>query len=82
MTATFASICGIIVLAFPISMIVEKFAVAQEEVAKAVAAKAQATTSPPNAPGAKKRRIMATANFFRRATSKRGRRFVQEKGNN
>ena len=39
LTATFASICGIIVLAFPISMIVEKFAVAQEEVAKAVAAK-------------------------------------------
>lgn len=32
--ATLASICGIIVLAFPISMIVEKFATAQEEMAE------------------------------------------------
>jgi hypothetical protein len=29
-----ASICGIIVLAFPISMIVEKFATAQEEMSE------------------------------------------------
>ena len=36
-TATFASICGIIVLAFPISMIVEKFAAAQESAALAQA---------------------------------------------
>ena len=39
LTATFASICGIIVLAFPISMIVEKFADAQEEVAASLQAK-------------------------------------------
>lgn len=39
MIATSASVCGIIVLAFPISMIVEKFASAQQRAIEREAAK-------------------------------------------